>query len=228
MVKRLIYLISICMTIGLVLALWATDGFQSVAASHGKPLMPFVAGVLLLAASLELLLLTSRLSLCATSRSNLELWGRGSISGLMITLVWACLYFAHLLLKDVQLNYQPWLFAIGLAIALALGLMGLVEESFLRENLVALGYLTAVAGAVVFPRYHLLGQCIATAGISLVLTTALVTGRIKVSRRSMGSYVISRDEDPVEFWFVVILLCGLIGLIVLGPAFYPSILAQRR
>jgi hypothetical protein len=145
----------------------------------------------------------------------------------MITLVWACLYFAHLLLKDVQLNYQPWLFAIGLAIALALSLMGLVEESFLRENLVALGYLTTVAGAVVFPKYHLLGQCIATAGISLVLTTALVTGRIRVSRRKMGSYVIAREEDPVQFWFVVIVLCGLIGFIVLGPVLYPSILAQR-
>jgi hypothetical protein len=73
MVKRLIYLVSICVTIGLVLALWATDGFQSLAASQSKPLIPFVAGVLLLAATLELLLLTTRLGLCAASRSNLEL-----------------------------------------------------------------------------------------------------------------------------------------------------------
>jgi hypothetical protein len=226
--KRLIYLVSICMTIGLVLALWATDGFQSVAASHSKPLMPFVAGVLLLAASLELLLLTSRLSLCANSRSNLELWGRGSISGLMITLVWACLYFAHLLLKDVQLNYQPWLFAIGLAIALALGLMGLVEESFLRENLVSLGSLIAVAGGILFPRYHLLGQGVAAAGVSLVLTTALVTGHIRISTRRSPSYEITREEAPVGFWIVVIMLCGLIGLIVVGPVLYPSILAQRH
>jgi hypothetical protein len=228
MVKRLIYLISICMTIGLALAVWATDGFQSFAASQSKPLIPFVAGVILLVVTLELLLLTTRLSLCATSRSNLELWGRGSISGLMISMVWACLYFAHLLLRETQLNYQPWLFAVGLAIALALGLTGLVEESFLRENLVALGFLISVAGGIVFPMHHLLGQCIAAAGVSLVLATTLVTGRIKFHPQQSPWYEISREEDPVQFWMIILLLCGLIGLLLLGPLLYPSILAQRH
>jgi hypothetical protein len=228
MVKRLIYLISICMTIGLVLALWATDGFQSLAASQTKPLIPFVAGVILLAATLELLLLTTRLGLCAASRTNLELWGRGSISGIMITLLWACLYIAHLLLKDTQLNYQPWLFGIGLAIALALGLAGLVEESFLRENLVELGFLIAVAGGIVFPKYHLLGQGITAAGLSVILTTTLITGRLRIYNDQTGSREISREENPVRFWFVVIVLSGMMGLIVLGPVLHPLISAQRR
>jgi hypothetical protein len=221
-IKGLIYVTSICVTIGLFVAMWATEGFHSLAAWHSKPVMPFVYGVLVLATTLGASLFTHRLMLCMAQRSNLELLGRGSISGLMIAVIWACLYLAHLLLKEQYPNYQPWLAGIGLAMALPLGCIGLVEESFLRENLVALGYVLAVVGGLGFPLYPLPGQCLAAGGITLVLTTTLVTGRFRFHSRHQASYEISRQENPIQFWMTVMVLSGLIGFIMVGPVFYPK------
>jgi hypothetical protein len=216
-IKWLVYLVSICLTIGLFVALWATDGFRSVVASQNKPLMVFAAGVLCLAVSLGPLLLTNRFTLCLAERSNLELWARGSIAGLMITILWACLYMVQFLLQDEPWNCRPWLLGVGFTAAVGLGAIGLLERSFLRENLVAIGLLLALAGGAIFPKYHLSGQALAAAGIALILTTTLVTGRIRLFCRQFPSYEVSREENPFQFWLVIVLLGASLGFTLIGP-----------
>ena len=217
--KRLIYVISICSMMGLLVALWATEGFKDFSAWESKPVMPFVWGIPVFAAALGPLLLTNKLSAGLQTRSGLELWGRGSICGLMVAVGWACIFFADVVLKEVQLHSEIYVVAIGLVAALGLGAIGVLSDGFLRGNLVAIGWLTAVAGSFVFGGSHRpIGQWIVSAGVSLVLTVTLSTGRVMLYRRRGGSREISRDDDPVEFWIIVIVLAALDALIIFSAA----------
>lgn len=209
--KRLIYVFSVCITIGLLLALWVTRGFQDFATWKSKPLIPFVWGILVLAVGLGSILFTNRVATTLESRTELETWARGSICGLMVAVVWACLYLADTLLKETLLKYEYYLIAIGLAAALGLGVIGVLSDRFLRENLVAIGWLTAVAGCVVYGnKQPQLGQSVAAVGVSAVLSVTLVTGRFRLYQRGVGTREISREENPGVFWVVVVLQASLV------------------
>ena len=214
--KRLIYLFSICITMGLVLALWATDGFRSFATLNSKPFMPFAWGIMIFTAALGPILFANRLVVAMEDRSGLEIWGRGSVCGLMVIGVWSCIYFTDVLLKEFQLKYEIYLAAIGLVAALGLGVIGLLSDAFLRENLVVIGWLTAAAGLVVVHHttHAVLGKLIAATGVSIVLTVVLITGRFRVYLRGRGSVEVLREESPGSFWIFVLVLAGVIAYIL--------------
>jgi hypothetical protein len=73
--KSLIYLISICFMLGLVAALWATEGFKDFAARRSA------WGIPVFAVALWPLLLTNKLSVRLQTKSGLELWARGASAG---------------------------------------------------------------------------------------------------------------------------------------------------
>ena len=171
--------------------------------------MPLIWGVLIFAACLLPVLHTNRITMGLESRSELEILGRGSFCGLMASVVWACLYYANLFLSEFELGI--YLGTIGLAMSLGLTFVAAVNERFLRENLVAMGWLTAAVGSAFFVGSHqLLGRVMITLGVSLVLAVTLATGRFVLHRRRSGRQEISRENEPVQFWIIVSVLVVII------------------
>ena len=86
--------------------------------------------------------------------------------------------------------------AFGIAAALGLGVIGLLSDSFLRENLVAIGWLTAATGWVVvhLKTHVLLGRLIAATGVSSVLTVMLITGRFRLYLRPRRIGLLQRQD----------------------------------
>ena len=81
-----------------------------------------------------------------------------------------------------------------------------------------IGWLTAAAGAAVAngKTHAMLGKWISAAGVALVLTVILSTGRFMLYGRRMGPREIVREDDPAMFWIVVMTLAGVVAVLLFG------------
>ena len=215
MIKTLFYVGNICFTMAVLLALWVSNGFQQFAGWQSQPVLPFVWGITVLALALALLFAATRFGVNLEARTALELWGRGSICGLMIGAVWAGLYLADLVLIEFETRSRVLLIGLGLGASVGLGLLAVVSEGFLRKNLVAMGWLAVFAGAgFVSGPHQLLGLSGIAGGLGLILTVTLVTGKITIRMRRRGSHEITREENPGTFWFMVLVLATFLALVL--------------
>ena len=214
--KTLFYLGNVGLTLGFLLAVWLTNGFQQFAAWHGKPVLPFLWGIVVVMLTLALLILANhRFSVSLEARNTWEIWGRGSTCGLMIGVVWAGLYLADLLLKEFELSYRIYLVGLGLAAAIGLGLLAVICEGFLRKNLVAIGWVLVLGGSGFLTGAHrLIAHSVVVAGFLLILTVTLATGRLTIHRRYGGQMELTRDQHSFGFWFYVVVLIALLVLVI--------------
>ena len=218
--KSLFYLGNLCFTMAMVLALWLTNGFQQLAAWQNKPVLPFLWAMVVVTLTLGLLLLpNNRFSIRLEARSRWEIWGRATICGLMIGAVWAALYLADWCLKEFQVQYRIYLVLLGLAAALGLGLLAVVSESFLRRNLVAIGWVAILGGTGFLsgPR-RLLAHSVVVAGLLLILTITLATGRLSINRKFGGQVELTREHHWVWFWLYVMVLVVFLVLVIYNAA----------
>lgn len=213
--KRLAYVLSMSLVLGLALTTWVTSGFQEFTQWRDKPFIPFLWGISIVAISLSAISLANPIAAKVEQRTTWELWGRGSLCGMMIAILWACSHAVNLILKEAGLDLGVYPAVIGLIAAIGLGLYGAVSERYLSQNLEAAGWLIVVVGGVVATLFEhpTLALLVMAAGFSIVLVKALVTGRIDRAEDSLG-YVteVTRDDNPG--WFPLY----LVGLTFLAVA----------
>ena|SRR5436190_14339517 len=120
--KTIVYCLSICASLSLLVMFWISAGFKDLGASEGKPLMPFLWGIVFFAAAFEPILLSDVLEKRLRARGYSSLVVRGFVSGAIIFGMWACLYRLGLRYK----NHEIILIVAGYALAIAIGILGAI------------------------------------------------------------------------------------------------------
>jgi len=200
------------------LALWTTNGLRNLDISNTTAFWPLLWAIAVLGLGFLFYSTSTNLALALQNRTRAEIFGRGLICGIMISLVWAFGYLLTLFLKEIQwikIQYEVFLLLIGILVGFLICAHGISSECFLRENLVAIGWLTGVIGMAVWGKARpILGNSFAIAGVSLVLIVTLVSGKIRLHSRGFGYYEVSRERTPVQFFIVMIGLLSIISMLI--------------